>query len=86
MNLQRCIWLNEKPEFNEECVFVTATDFKNQTDYTVWQIEKCDGENEEGEDCWYWGLLNGDGEEYGALEDLVADRYFVLPKTKNHKP
>jgi len=72
------------PEFNEECTFVTAS-FYNRNDedlnwdYTVWQIKKLDGEDEDGNPAWYWGLLTGDGEEWGPLEDLSADLYLILP-------
>ncbi len=76
-------WVREKPDFKEECVFITATDYiRNREplmwDYKVWQLKWLEGENDKGESAFYLGLLNGDGEEYGDLEDLVADRYFIF--------
>lgn len=83
-------WVREKPDFKEECTFVTANKYHRNKedldfDFSVWQIKKLDGENDEGEDIWYWGLLNGDGEEWGPLEDLEAMFYLILPAppTKN---
>jgi hypothetical protein len=77
-------WLGEKPEFKEECVFVTATQYnRNDEDlewnFSVWQIKKLDGETDEGEPCWYLGLLNGDGEEWGDINDLSVDKYLIIP-------
>jgi hypothetical protein len=78
-------WLDTKPEFNKECVFITATKYNRNSedleyDYACWQIKKLDGEDENGNPAWYFGLLNGDGEEWGALEDLRADYYLIIPE------
>ena len=64
-------WTKEKPDF--PCLFITR-DFipsLHYYDYAVWEIAFDD---EEG----YNMLLDGAGEEWGALEDLVADEYMVL--------
>lgn len=68
-------WSFLKPDLTEECVLVTATKIKDHWDYNIWCIEKinCDG-------SWYMGWLTGDGEEYGDLADLQADKYLILPK------
>jgi hypothetical protein len=81
-------WITEKPDFKGECVFVTATTYNRNDegliwDYKVWQIKKLDGENDKGEEIWYWGLLNGDGEEWGDLEDLRADMYKIISAPTN---
>jgi hypothetical protein len=67
-------WVTEKPEFNEECLLITAHYFWEGWEYTVYQIKKvvCD----EG---WYMGWLEGDGAEYGDLEDLKAEKYLIMP-------
>lgn len=78
-------WISVKPEFKEECTFITATKYnRNNEDlyyeYSCWQIKKLDGEDENGNPAWYFGLLNGEGEEWGALEDLGADYYLIIPE------
>ena len=82
------VWLNEKPVFDKECTFVTASTYKRNDgplnwDYTVWQIKALDGEDDKGQPAWYWGLLTGDGEEWGDLNDLTADKYFIIPAITN---
>jgi len=67
-------WVTEKPNLEKECLLITASKFGTRWEYTVFTIQKQDGE--EG---WYWGLFSGDGDEWGALEDLKADLYKVLP-------
>lgn len=82
-------WLTERPDFTEECTFITAHKYNRNDedlpyDYRVWQIKKLDGEKEDGSYGWYWGLLNGDGEEWGDLDDLSAKFYYIIdnPPTK----
>jgi len=69
------IWTENKPEFKEECYFVTATKAGGVWYYGFWEIKSMfwDG-------AYYLGILNSDGEEWGEPDDLVADRYFILPK------
>lgn len=70
-------WINEKPEFDKDSIMITASWWNigdGYWEYSIWQIVKL--ESEEG---WYWGLLMGDGDEWGALEDFRADKYKVLP-------
>lgn len=74
-------WVAEKPD--KECVFISATKYiRNEEDllwdYAIWQIKKLDGEDEHGNTAWYFGLLNGDGEEWGPLEDLEAALYHII--------
>lgn len=68
-------WTTDRPDFEEECVLVTAVQSNGFWEYNVWQIEKVSGP-----DGWYMGWLTGDGEEYGDLADLTADKYLILPK------
>lgn len=86
--MERNKWLTEKPEFTEECTFVTATKYEvldedPYWDYSVWQIKKIDGYNDKDEPAWYYGLLNGDGEEWGDLDDLTVDLYYIIDEPKN---
>ena len=62
-------WLTDKPVFKDDCVLVTASLIRGRWEYNTWIIEYKDG---------YWNWLTGDGEEYGDIEDLKADRYFIL--------
>lgn len=77
-------WTKEKPEFTEECLLITASHYTRNNEpivwnFSVWQIKKLDGEDDAGNPAWYWGWLNGEGEEYGDLADLHAQMYLVLP-------
>ena len=77
-------WVKEKPEFKNECLLITANHYTRnnepiQWDFTAWQIKKLEGEDDDGNPAWYWGWLNGEGEEYGDLADLHAQMYLVLP-------
>ena len=67
-------WTKERPD--KPCVFVTRDKFgDNEYDYAVWLIRKLDGieDNE-----YYLGLLEGNGDEWGALEDLEAGEYLII--------
>jgi hypothetical protein len=70
-------WLDEKPVFNFECLVIAANEFRGGWHYMAFRIEKVD--SEEG---WYWGWLDGDGEEYGDLSDFDAEKYFLMPLLK----
>lgn len=68
-------WIDTKPDIKMNCVLLTATLICGFWEYHVWIIEHRNG---------YWNWLTGDGEEYGDIEDLRADRYCILsepPKT-----
>lgn len=68
-------WIKEKP--NKECVFIAATKINDIWEYTVYMIKTvCE---EEGS---YLGWLTGDGDEYGDLNDMKADLYFIIPPPK----
>ncbi|MES2428266.1 MAG: hypothetical protein V4560_14900 [Bacteroidota bacterium] len=75
------VWQNIKPEFNKECFLMTETLYGTNKEYRTWWIKKlCTPVDEQ----WYWGWLELDGEEYGDIADLKADRYLVieLPEIK----
>lgn len=72
-------WCTDKPVFDMECIFATASLFAKEYYYSIWEIKKCDGENDRGEPAWYYGLLDGDGDEWGDIDDLKADKYLILP-------
>lgn len=68
-------WTTRRPAFIYDCVLVTANLIRGNWEYSVWIIERRNG---------YWNWLTGDGEEYGDIEDLRADKYCILkepPKT-----
>jgi hypothetical protein len=67
-------WVTQKPEFTEECLLITATKYRDEWEYTAYQIKKVYDDEK-----WYMGWLTGDGEEYGDLEDLESDKYLVMP-------
>lgn len=69
-------WSNKKPKLNKECLLITANHFKqlnNGWEYSAFTIEKT-----ECDEKWYYGVFQ-DGDEWGAIEDLKADKYLVLP-------
>jgi len=69
-------WLTEKPEFTEDCLLLTATNWRGEDwSYCVFEITKTDCYDGSG---WYWGIFN-DGEEWGDIADLKADKYKILP-------
>lgn len=84
-------WVRKKPDFKQECTFITAAKYgRNEEDliweYKIWQIKQLDGEDEEGNSAWYWGLLNGEGEEWGDLADLTAYYYKIIEPLPPIKP
>jgi hypothetical protein len=82
-------WVSDKPSvFTKDCIVLTASEHKGQWNYNSWLITAIDGEDEEGNPAWYWGLCNINGEELGPMEDMEAELYCVidLPKEENVKP
>lgn len=75
-------WSKIKPNFNEECILIVATWFKNNHnlhwEYTLYTVEKIQGYNSKDEPSYYWGLICDDGEEWGDITDLKADLYFTM--------
>lgn len=70
-------WTTSKPKFDREFSFATAHFWKDHWEYKIWQIVKVD--NPEG---WYYGLCEGDGEEWGDHDDIQAKLYYILPEPK----
>jgi hypothetical protein len=75
-------WVFEKPEFKEDCILLTATKSDTIWEYNSWLIIALDGEDDNGKPAWYWGWCNIDGEEYGDISDLQADKYKIIPLLK----
>ena len=74
-------WSKTKPKFNKECILIIAIWIEDHWEYTLYTIEMV--ENPEG---WYFGLICDDGEEWGDIDDLQADKYLVLPPLRHHRP
>ena len=70
-------WTTIKPEFKKECLLITANKFGKEYEYSFWEIKKI--HTDKG---YYMGLLTSDGYEYGALEDLFAEKYLMLKLLK----
>lgn len=71
------MWSITKPDFKRECLCITASKVGGQWEYKTWVIKllECDEQ-------WYLGLLTGDLEEWGDIDDLKADLYNVMPLLK----
>ena len=72
-------WTSEKPLFDDECLLITACKIRGFWEYTAYIIQKVTDDN----GYWYLGWLTGEGDEYGDLVDLRADKYLILPLLKN---
>jgi hypothetical protein len=70
-------WLTEKPKIDKECIVITAHKWNNRWTYTLYTVEKVDGEG-----GWYWGLIAEDGAEWGDIADLAAEKYLILEPLK----
>ena len=65
-------WIKERP--NKPCVFLTRNKFESENyNYDVWMIDWV-----ESDDGLYLGLMQGDGEEWGDLDDLLDSEYFII--------
>ncbi len=67
-------WVTEKPVITQDCILIAATKIREYWDYTLFEIEYC---NEAG----YFMILD-DGDEWGDIGDLKADKYLVLQPLK----
>jgi len=66
-------WVTQKPKADHEFTFVTKQGMDGCWNYEIWQVILLNGE--EGK---YYGLVTGDGEEWGDYEDLVANFYKII--------
>lgn len=66
-------WITENPEFTQECLVICANEIKGVWDYDFFQVTKIT--TNEG---WYWGWCDASGEEYGDLDDMQAQKYFLI--------
>lgn len=79
-------WTSKKPKFDAECIVICGHKYKNEEwEYNLYTIKKTDGENEAGEQCWYWGWFTASGDEHGDLADMRADIYYVMPLVSGSK-
>lgn len=62
-------WSKIKPDF--PCLFLTRSKYGSETYCNSYTITEQEG---------YLAIVDGNGEEWGALEDLQADEYFVIEK------
>lgn len=76
-------WQKEKPDFKQECVFVTATQLYPKNKSPFWIYRTYEIKKVEGSYGWYLGLCDGEGDEWGDISDLKADLYLILPKKNN---
>lgn len=67
-------WLDDKPEFTDECLVIAANEIRGEWEYTLYQIRKLI--DDDGN--WYLGWLTSDGEEYGDLNDFKAQKYMII--------
>lgn len=74
-------WSDTKPEFTEECILITACKIKLPLSHH-WQYDLFEVIQINGEDGWYWGLCEPAGEQWGALEEFKADKYYTMPLLK----
>ena len=63
-------WTKEKPQFNFNCILLTATMWMGEWEYELYTIVFSEG---------YWKWCNGIGEEVGDIEDLNAEMYIIIP-------
>jgi len=75
-------WLTGKPEFTKDCILLTATEIRGKWEYNSCMIIKIDSEDDNGNEVWYWGWCNMDGEEYGDIADMSADKYKIISLIK----
>lgn len=66
-------WLTQKPKFDCWCIVITANKIRKQWEYSIFTVQRVDFE-----DKWYWGLIDGNGDEWGDIEDLKAQKYYVI--------
>ena len=69
-------WISDKPEFTEDCWIVTSGSDGRE----IWEIKKV-----YSEDGWYWGWLDSYGDEYGDINDLESESYYILPEPPKEK-
>lgn len=70
-SMQHHTWLDQKPEFTQNCICISAIKLKDQwfyNSYMIWDYGQ-----------GYMAWCDIDGEEYGYLEDFSADKYFTTP-------
>lgn len=63
-------WTTEKPDFDQECLLITAVFLRRKWYYDTYMVEWSDDV--------YWMISTMDGQEWGDIADLSADKYYVM--------
>ena len=77
-------WLKEKPEFTEDCICICRTGFvdregRRSYEYEAYMIsEQLADEADDDNYITYMGWFDLGGDEYGDLNELEADEYFLI--------
>jgi len=82
--MQTIKWTNSKPKrFKEDCLLLTADLVGGFWNYTLFEIRKTDGYNDNDEPFKfeYWGVFDHD-DEWGNYADLKANKYSIFPALK----
>ena len=67
-------WTKDKPDF--PCLFATKHKYRSETCYDIFKLEYWVDEG-------YLGIFDAtDGDEWGDLDDLTADEYFIIERFK----
>lgn len=66
-------WVSGTPKLTAPCVFVSKTSSKTGYDYAVWEAMYID--NGDGS---YLALCDGDGEEWGDINDFRCDEHYIV--------
>lgn len=70
------VWLNEKPEFTEDCLLIGSSYYRDDAHFSMYIVKRM------YVDGWYWAIMDAqDGMEWGDLGDFKADRYMTIPLT-----
>jgi hypothetical protein len=62
-------WLQEKPDFDQECIVITQNTFSGELYYRLQEVKIRAGR---------LMLLDHEGYRWGLIDDLQADRYFII--------
>ena len=68
------VWLSEKPEFTEDVIVILAHKIGMRYEYSSYEVVWYSPDF----DSCYWAWLTLDGDEYGDIEDMQADKYMII--------
>lgn len=77
-------WTTQKPKYEElkgDTLLLTASYSERSKEwyFDAFLVERDEGEDENGEEYWYWGLFTLDGDEWGNYDDISAQMYMIIP-------